>query len=149
MATTRERAKNRVETLRLKTAPGKIKPKPVVKPTGMELALREMAEGIKALVAKNTDVTVNVPEQKRMDPAPVNVNVPEQVKPSIHINVPEQKQPPAPIINVKVPQQQPPNITLESPEIVFPEQQVAKEWQFTIHRLDNGLINSITAKRTG
>jgi len=69
----------------------------------------------------NFNPEINVPQIKIP-----NIKIPK-VTPNIQVNVPEQKEP---VINVTI-----------------PEQKLAKEWDFTIHRLENGLISSITAKR--
>ena len=150
--TAKQRANDRVEAARGRVKIAGLKPRPrtVAKPSKELVFKAKIANILERLVSKKTDVTVNVPEQKAADPQ-ISVNVPEnkQIKPSIHINVPEQKEQPAPIVNVRVPTQQPPNIKVEATKITFPENQLANEWDFTIHRLDNGLISSISAKRIG
>jgi len=113
--------------------------------------LGKIVDYLQAIFAKENSVNVNVPESKDIPAPVVNVQMPEQVKPSVIVNVPEQKPQPAPIINVKVPEQrqQPaPIVNVTSPDIKFPEQQMANGWEFSINRLDNGLINTISAKRT-
>ena len=148
----KDKAKSRVDASRARILAGRkpVTAKKKVEPSGEERLLARIAASLESLKA---EIVVNVPEQKVADPK-VTVNVPGQERPSIIVNVPDQKQQPAPIINVKVPQQtqKTPIVNVTTPEIkippvTFPEQQFVKKWEFTIHRLTNGLIDSITAER--
>lgn len=115
---------------------------PTVVPT-RELTLAEQLAPILEQIAKIQAPIVNIPASV--------VNVPESQKPSVvvtpNITIPEIKIPPANnVVNVSIPEIKipPANITVESNN-----SKGVNKWEFTIHRLDNGLMDSVTAERVG
>lgn len=93
------------------------------------------------ILAKAAQIKMAPPEKERSLAmelaellAPVLAKKGETKEPVINVTVPE----------IRFPEIPPATVTVEAPQVTI---QGAAAWEFTIHRLENGLIDKIKAER--